>query len=215
MQPWLELPRAPASGCRRERPGVAVLPFLSLISRGAGRAPALRAFALMAAVGLAILTTTGASAQQVTPRPLAGDELPWDVSAVLGAVLLAMRSTGEVDTTPVTIARGAIDSVREPGFDYSGFRMDRVVISQYGAAPAGEGLVLAAALSFADPSGRRTAFSLSADYRAQDGRLLITRAGLLPLAPVNPAVRQFILPGELAAKMPQGGAVTLPRYSTT
>lgn len=132
-------------------------------------------------------------------RPVVSlDELPLDLSLVIGASVLRMRGVDDPETTwPIIFSSPAGAGLQEPDFDYDGFTLVGVALTDWDLlAAAPPTLTLNALLIFGDPAGRRATMSLIADYGFTEENMVIGSASALTLAPPDPEVRLFIVPAE-------------------
>lgn len=126
--------------------------------------------------------------------PAAARQLPWELSAVIGASVWHLRGLdGSQPAWPVVLNEAAAKGLEEPGFGYSGFDLDGIAVTRYAAAPEG-GYEVNAALTLMDGGGRRASLSLVLRFAYGPDAITVTAAELAPLAPVVPAAEIVLVP---------------------
>ena len=126
------------------------------------------------------------------------DDLPYHVSMIVGASVLAMRGRDTPEAVwPVWIASEARAALQEPEFRYQGFALAATGLAEFdGPTTDPETASLSAVLDFVDDAGRRASAALLVEYGFTSERLEIREAEVVALAPARPEVRLFMVPAD-------------------
>jgi len=123
------------------------------------------------------------------------ETLPWEISAVIGAMVLEMRKLEEAGPVwPVAIDDGVAQALKEPDFRYQGFDLSAVAVTWYQRAFSGA-LDLAAILTFVDGDSRRGIVSAALSFIITGEGIQVTSADLALMATPTIRVRIVIAPG--------------------
>jgi hypothetical protein len=123
------------------------------------------------------------------------ETLPWEISAVIGAVVLEMRKFEEAGPVwPVAIDDGAAQALKEPDFRYQEFDLSAVAVTWYQQAFSGA-LDLGAILTFVNGDGRRGIVSAALSFIITGEGIQVTSADLALMAAPTIRVRIVIAPG--------------------
>ena len=129
-------------------------------------------------------------------RTAAVNDLPYHVSMIVGASVLAMRGRDTPEAMwPVRIATEARAALQEPEFGYEGFALVATGLASFDEPSTDpETASLSAVLDFIDDAGRRASAALLVEYGFASEWLEIREAEVVALAPTRPEVRVFIVP---------------------
>ena len=120
-----------------------------------------------------------------------------DLRHVISALVMRMRGFKPELTKPVAFAPGVGQVLRETEFDYQGFDLVQVVVSDFRRHPKNKGLArVEGALRFADKMRRRVLTAFFVQYRLKKKAIVIEHARLGTITTGPLSALMFFVPAE-------------------
>ena len=150
-------------------------------------------------LGVAFTNFSQVLVEQDVYRVEWAEELPWEITAVIGGAVLEIRKLEETGPMwPVQFDDKVARALKESEFRYQGFGLSAVAVTSYQRAFSGA-MDLSALLIFVDGDGRRGIVSLVLSFLISGDGLQVVSADLALMAAPNPRARLVITPAGLSA----------------
>lgn len=139
--------------------------------------------------------------RNLAPRPEPGFKgrpgVPADAYRVILAMTLRLKGFGGAEIAHTTSVLGAGRLAPPPGLDLSAFGSRRFRFSRYEPLPGTpEGRSIAGLVDMEDGAGRRLTAEFEAEYRLQDGKLVLERTYWAFAPTQSPQLDLFVVPAQ-------------------